>query len=100
MAARLERLQLPLSLQGGKVDLCVLHPQISHDVNPPGVHRLDVVSFLGDMAVLGRVVVAYNEMGYVGGQIVLVDAAELLCPFGNLGLRSMSEKMVHTKSHT
>lgn len=85
-AAGLEGLELPADLQGSEIELVVLHPQRPHGVDPAGSHGLDVGPFLGDMAVLGGVVVADDEVGDVGGQIVLVDAAHVGSALGNLAL--------------
>lgn len=89
-AARLEGLKLPAVLQRSKVELLVLHPQCPHGVDPAGRHGLDVGPFLGDVAVLGRVVVADDEVGDVGGQIVLVDAAHVGSALGNLALHVLN----------
>lgn len=86
-AACLECLQTPLLLQGLEVDLLVPDPDIPHRIDPAHGHDLDVGAFLGDMSVLGGVIFADNEVGDVGGQVVLVDAAELFCIACYCGLR-------------
>lgn len=78
-ASRLECLQTPLLLQGPEVDLLVLDPEVPHGIDPAHGHCLDVGALLGDMSVLGGVIFADDEVGNVGSQVVLVDAAEFIC---------------------
>lgn len=76
-ATSLECFQAPLLLQGWEVDLLVPHPDVAHGIDPAHGHGLDIGAFLGDMSVLWGIVFADDEVGNVGGQVVLVDAAEL-----------------------
>ncbi len=82
----LEGPQPPEGFQGSKVDLFVLNPQSPHGINPASSHGLDIGSLLGDMTVLGRVVVADDEVGDVGREVVLVDAAHVGSALGYLAL--------------
>lgn len=89
-AAGLEGLELPAVLQRSEVEVVILHPQGPHGVDPAGGHGLDVGPFLGDVTVLGRVIVADDEVSDIGGQVVLVDAAHVGSALGNLALYVIS----------
>lgn len=77
-AARLESFQTPLLLHGPEVNLLVPDPDIPHRIDPAHGHCLDIGALLGDMSVLGGVIFADDEVGDVGGQVILVDAAKLV----------------------
>lgn len=58
--------------------MLVPDPEISHGIDPAHGHGLDIRALLGDMSILGGIVLADDEVGNVRGQVVLVDAAELV----------------------
>ena len=74
-ASRFESLKLVLLFELEEVDRIVVLPEIGDGVYPGGVHGADVLSLAGDVAVFGRVIVTDDEVGYVGGEVVLVHAA-------------------------
>jgi len=49
-------------------------------------HDLDIGTFFGDMAVLGRVIFSDDEVGAIGREIVLVLATKFLGFSSNFGL--------------
>ena len=83
-AARLERLQFPFLLEGNEVDVGVLDPELAYGFDPAGGHGLDVGTLLCDMAVLGGIVVADDEVSTIGGEVVFVLAAEFVGFAGNV----------------
>lgn len=87
LAACLQRLELMFAFDSREVNVDILHPQLPYGIDPGGIHGLDIGTFLGDMAVFWGVVVADNEMGHVGGEVVLVDSAELFGLFGYFCLK-------------
>lgn len=96
-AASLEGLESPLLLQGTEVDGIVSYPAVPHGVDPAHGHRLDIGSGFGDMSVLCGVVLAYNEVGCPGGEIVLVASSQLDNFVTEMGLvgKVMSERTGH-----
>lgn len=74
-AISLKRLQAPFRLERLEVDRLCHGEEAADGIDPACSHGLDVGSFLGDMAVFRRVVLADNQMRHVRGEIVLVRAA-------------------------
>jgi hypothetical protein len=69
-----------------KINLLVVLPKLGHGLDPLSVHGFDIGSLAGDMAVLGGVIIADDEVRYIGRQVVLVDATKLGYFAGNFGL--------------
>lgn len=78
-SARLERAHLPLLFERQEVDLDIFYPKITDSLDPSGDHDPDVRPFFRNMAVFGGVVIADDQVGAVGGQVIFVLAAELGC---------------------
>jgi hypothetical protein len=78
-SARLKRAQLPLLFERQKVNLDVFYPEITDSLDPGGDHDPNIWPFLRNMAVFGGVVVADDQVGAIGGEVIFVLAAELDC---------------------
>ena len=70
-----ERLKPPRRLERGEVDSGVACPEFHDGIHPAGCHDDDIGPLARDMAVLGRVVVANEEVCRVGCEVGLVHAA-------------------------
>lgn len=69
-----------------------MNPEIAHSRDPVGSHDLDIGALFGDMAVLGRVVFADDEVRTVGCKIVLVNTTEFFRLGSNAGLEIARER--------